>query len=290
MRDRLSLMTFPMDIDVAMRKLTVREILEMTRAAGISYVDVMNLSGDRLREYTAAMQETGIQPNCYIGTVSFFSGSEESIRQALQEQLETATRLGAARYMIVPINPQKDQKICERMGREQVQERLQQFYRMAVNMGQECGMPVCYETTPQDYACLSGIDDCRWILEQVPGLGLVYDTANMLPHGDEPLAYYEALRPYIVYVHAKDVALAAPTLRDRIFHAERIPDGRVMKCCVSGTGVIPLEDILTRMEHDGYTGLYALEYSHPDRYPANREQSERRLQEHMTFWNAWEMG
>ena len=34
------------------------------------------------------------------------------------------------------------------------------------------------------------------MLERVPGLGLVFDTANMLPHGDDTLTYYEALKEH----------------------------------------------------------------------------------------------
>lgn len=286
MPEKISLMTFPMDIDVAMKKMTVRDILTVARENGIRYVDVMNLSGPRLREYQDASKETGVKPYCYIGSVSFFSQSEEKIRKALKEQLETAASLGAKLYMIVPVNPQKDRKICETLGKDRVQARLKRFFATAIALAENSGLRVCFETTPQDYVCLSGISDCRWILEQVPGLGLVYDTANMLPHGDDPVRYYQELKPYIVHVHAKDVLLTRPTWKDKLFHAEQTKDGAVMRCCISGQGVIPLKEILERVKQDGYMGFYALEYSHPEKYPANRIQNAARLKEHMDFWTA----
>ena len=58
-----------------------------------------------------------------------------------------------------------------------------------------------------------------------------------------------------------------------------------MKCCLFGQGVIPLKEILQRLGHDGYQGGYALEYSHPKKYPATAQQNATRLKEHIAFLN-----
>lgn len=281
---RFSLMTFTLDIDVAMKKMTIKDCLAMAKNEGMPYVDVMNPSESRAQEYIAAAKETGVQPYCYIGSVSFFSSSEEKIKETLKKQLHAAALLGAKLYMIVPMNLLKDEKVCVKLGKAEVRNRLKKYFTMAVALAEGSGVTACFETTPQDYTCLSGTEDCRWVLEQVPGLGLVYDTANMLPHGGDPLEYYEALKQYIVHVHAKDVSLHKATWKDKLFHAERTKDGRVMKCCMSGEGVIPLKEMICRMERDGYQGVYALEYSHPEKYPADLSVNARQLKKHMNFF------
>lgn len=43
-------------------------------------------------------------------------------------------------------------------------------------MTKEPEVQACFETTPRDYTCLSCTEDCRCVLEQVPGPELVYDT------------------------------------------------------------------------------------------------------------------
>ena len=199
--------------------------------------------------------------------------------------MHAAAAMGAKLFMIVPVNPQKDGKVCARLGKSEVRKRLKKYFSLAVTLAEGSGIQVCFETTPQDYSCLSGTEDCRWVLEQVSGLGLVYDTANMLPHGDDPLEYYEALKDHIVHVHVKDVALTKATLWDRMIYAERAKSGEVMKCCLFGQGAIPLKEILQRMDRDGYQGTYALEYSHPRKYPATAEQNAARLKEHIAFLN-----
>lgn len=284
MREKISLMTFPMEVDMAMKKMTAQDCLRMAKEEGIGHVDVLNPTQARIEEYVAAGKETGVKPWCYIGTVSFFSREEAEIRRIMERQLRDAATLGARLYMIVPVEPKRDERACARLGENEVRSRLKKYFSTAMELAQQTGIRVCFETTPQDYTRLSGIEDCRWVLEQVPGLGLVYDTANMLPHGDDPLEYYEALKPYIVHTHAKDVRLRKATWKDRLFRAERTKQGEVMVCCVSGSGVIPLRRILRRMETDGYQELYALEYSHPEKYPANCAQNSARLKEHMRFW------
>lgn len=285
MVNRFSLMTFTLDIDVAMKKMTVKNCLTLAKNERIPYVDVMNNPPEaRVKEYVAASRETGVKPLCFIGSVSFFSNDEAKIKQTLSRHLQSAAELGAKLYMIVPMNAQKDEKVCAKLGKTEVRNRLKKYFSLAVKLAEGSGIKVCFETTPQDYTCLSGTADCRWILEQVPGLGLVYDTANMLPHGDDPLEYYEALKGYMIHTHVKDVALTKATWKDKLFRAERAKGGEVMKCCIFGEGVIPLKEILTRMERDGYQGTFALEYSHPEKYPADFAVNTQRLKKHMAFF------
>lgn len=288
MRERVSFMTFAVEMDIAMGKMTIKEALETVKNEGINYVDVMTLNDKRLEVYQEAFEATGIKPYAYIGRVSFFSNSDEKIRELLKNEIEMTKKLGVEIFMLVPINPQKDEKICTKMGEEKVKETLVKYCTFAVSVAKDMGITVCVETTPQDYSCLSGADDCKDVLDKVDGLGLIFDTGNCLAHGDDPLEYYEKLKKYIVHVHLKDILLEKPTLRDKIIPGEKAKDGQAMRCCVSGQGIIPLKEIVTRMERDGYNGKYALEYSHPKKYPANREQNALRLKEHMKFFEDFE--
>ncbi len=283
MLKRLSLMTFTIDIDIAMKKMTALECLQMAADEGLQYVDVRSPSGRLLKAYASAVKETGVKVLCYIAPVSFFSNKEETIRKLLTRHLEAAAALGARLFMIVPVNVQKDARICRKLGKTEIRQRLKKHFALAVSLAGGKNLTVCFETTPQDYTCLSGAEDCCWVLDAVPDLKLVYDTANMLPHGDDPILYYEALKEHIVHTHLKDVRLTKETWQDRLFRAEKSSDGRVMKCCLSGEGVIPLREILSRMEADGYTGTYALEFSHPEKYPVDLIQNTVQLRQHLSF-------
>lgn len=286
MRDRISFMTFAIEMDIVMGKLTVKDAFKLFRSEGINYIDAMMLDDKRLETYNEAFNESGIKPYAYIGRVSVFSNNDEKIRTELQKEIGMAKKLGVNIFMLVPINSMKDEKICTKMGKEKVRELLIKYCAVAVEIGEKLGIKVCVETTPQDYSCLSGTEDCKYVLENVKGLGLIFDTGNCLAHGDDPLEYYETLKNHIVHVHLKDIELSKPTLRDKMFGGERAKNGQAMHCCVSGTGVIPMREIIERMERDGYKGMYALEYSHPKKYPADISQHAERLKEHLEFFDS----
>lgn len=48
------------------------------------------------------------------------------------------------------------------------------------------------------------------------------------------------------------------------FIVETTPEGKVMSPVALGKDCIPVREIYRKMEADGYTGTYALEYAHPE--------------------------
>lgn len=257
---QFSLMTFGMAKDIARKAMTLQDTLKLAADAGIPCVDVMRVAAKSVPEYKAAMAATDVNVCCYISYISFFA-REKAICATLDRDMAVARDLGAKLFMIVPYYMLIDNRKAKKLGRERVLEIMVRGFRLAVHKGKEYGLKVCFETTPAEEIRLSGIDDCRYVLEQVPELGLVFDTANMLPHGDETLAAYEALKRHIVHVHLKDVALedAKPAL----FPDERAADGRLMRGAVFGQGMIPVKEVYARMLRDGYTGQFAIEYVRP---------------------------
>lgn len=260
MNDRLSLMTFPLAFDLAVKKLTVTDVLNIAAAREIPTVDLMNIPEDQIPAYEAAMEKTGVSVCCYIASISFFN-DRPKVYSDLQKEMDIAAALGAELFMIVPYGPMSDLKKARRLGRERVHERMAKAFSLAVKMGGRYGLRVCFETTPHDETTLSGSDDCERLLERVPGLGLVFDTANMLPHGDETLAAYEQLKKYITYVHLKDVKPVPARVKLPFF--EYTADGLKMSCVVWGEGIIPVKEVCTRMCDDGYMGRFAIEYVRP---------------------------
>lgn len=259
-RDRLSLMTFNIAFDLLLRKMRIRDIFELAQQNGIPYVDLMNVKGKAIPKYLTAMRETGIRVSCYIASISFF-GKEDEIRASLCKELKTARDLCAQRMMIVPYLGGGNLRQAEHMGREAAIKTMIDGFRVAVQEGSKFGMPVCFELTPHDELCLSGAEDCLRILHAVDGLELVFDTANMLSHGEDPIAAYEKLKGFITHVHLKDVALKESKKGNS--YLERSKDGRVLQCVVWGKGVIPINELYHHLISDGYSGLFAIEYTHP---------------------------
>ena len=85
------------------------------------------------------------------------------------------------------------------------------------------------------------------MLQSVEGLEFVFDTANMLPNGEDPQESYEKLKGRISHVHLKDVVLLPWEHLPK--HAEYTPDGKLMVVVVWGEGLIPVQSIYQKECH-----------------------------------------
>jgi len=265
-RNRFSLMTFPLYIDLLKRKMSIQDVFDLAKQAGIPNLDVMDISEKQLPQYLEAMKKTGVQVYTYITQIRFL-GRDQRRDKAILDALKIAKLLNASYLMIVPYGF-PDGYRAKKLGREQIKRRMIEGFRKAVEMGALFGIRVCFETTPHDASCLSGTQDCLDLLNAVNGLKFVFDTANMLPHGDDPMEAYAALKGRISHVHLKDVVLAPQGKIPK--HSEHTPDGKLMRCVIWGDGIIPVCQLYRQMLEDGYTGQFAIEYVHPEgRYDLN---------------------
>lgn len=81
--------------------------------------------------------------------------------------------------------------------------------------------------------------------------GILYDPANLMGCGADYIAAYSKFKGRITHVHVKDC---------------RVKDGK-HESTMLGDGEIDWKWITSRLEGDGYTGDYALEFEIWDRYP-----------------------
>lgn len=90
---------------------------------------------------------------------------------------------------------------------------------------------------------------CLDLMEQLSGphLRAVFDFANFVEVGQDTLSAYQALRPYIEYVHVKDCAVSQG------------PGGRATKIVPAGEGEGHISLILAQLAADGWHGYLSLE-------------------------------
>ncbi len=276
-RERLSVMTFDLKRDELFGGMSAEKIFRWVSENGVPYLDVMNLSDREVEKYCGLMEKYPVKIKCYIGSCSMLQDSTQ-IYNKVSQHLDTAKKLRAGILMLVPVDPAKDVGKAKKMGHDRVLEKMIEGFRIAVRTAEGSKIQIGLETTPQDYSCCSGCEDCKSILEAVPGLGLIYDTANMLPHGDTSILYYESLKKYIIHVHLKDITIEKRNWINKIWGREVLPDGSFMNGVLPGTGIIPIEDIRKRLEKDGYEGGYAIEYRRPKKVIANLKDHTKQLQ------------
>ncbi len=252
---KLSLLTFSFMGDVLTRKLDAEKVCKMAKENG---VDELDLQETELRLYgikalKKAFAATGVRCGCLIATLPFYQGVER-YPTALEKAFKACESIGTDKLMIVP--GLFDAKACKTLRRDEQLRRAIELYSIAVERGKEHGIEILFEDTPQPHKPISASSDCRAILDAVPGLGFVFDTANFLV--DEPdcnlLAAWELLRDRVRRVHLKDV------VRGNIPRAEACRNGESILAVASGSGIIPLRPFMEKLRADGFDGVCCVEY------------------------------
>jgi len=269
-------MTFPMTGDVLLGKMSIDKICKMADKASLRYIDIMEheIKIIGMKKIKKALIDNNIKVSCLMAELPFLTGEEVEIRKKIIMSLEHANELGTDKLMIIPFSALEIKKL-QMLTKQEKQDRLVKYFAIAVQMGEEKNIKISVEDTPNFHLPLAKIDDCKYLLERVPGLGLTYDTANMLVEGEDPVAFYQELKQFICHVHLKDIKYVIDKKM-----ADRTRDGRRFPW---GEGVVPVSEIADMLRADGYTGTAGLEYSHPGgigSYEANRKQ----LSKYGSYW------
>lgn len=258
----LSLMTFSMLMDASMKKIDAETLCQAAEKNGLSsldlmYYDVKVYGEEKLKE---AMKRHGIHCGCVITSVPFFSDPGK-VAAGVKEGLEMAKRMDTKVLMIIPgQTTPADKKACKKLGKREIMRYTVHHFKDAVEQAKDYGITVGFENTPHSYKPLASAKDCKFVLEQVPGLGLIFDTGNfrVADTSCDEMEIYEELKDYIVRIHLKDVVIGD------FSNGEECVDGQKIRAVVTGSGVIPMEKLIKKLHEDGYEGGLAIEYAKPN--------------------------
>ncbi|AZN39379.1 sugar phosphate isomerase/epimerase family protein [Paenibacillus albus] len=90
-----------------------------------------------------------------------------------------------------------------------------------------------------------------------PALRSTFDMGNFLLVDDVPQTAFEALKPFILHVHAKDFKLVGPEVTEGVY---RSLDGRPFVGSVPTEGSVDVADIVSRLAGANYGGWMSVEY------------------------------
>ncbi len=254
----LSFMSFSLMKDALKGKMDAEKLCAIASENGIYQLDLLDYEvklykPDRLK---MSMKKSGVRCGCIITTPSFFSAPDK-VEAEIKKAISITKDLRAELLMVVPGVTGVDKKACRRMSLVEMKQRAVDMFSLAVKLGKECDIKVGFENTPAYYKPLSSAQHCRDILDRVPELGLIFDTGNfrIADTNCDELKAYELLKDRIIRVHVKDVVIGD------FKKGERCVDGKMIQTVTSGSGVIPVQEILRHLKADGYDATLAVEYS-----------------------------
>lgn len=119
------------------------------------------------------------------------------------------------------------------------------------------GVTVIIENISQYLLPFSTAEDLEALATKVPYLKLNYDVGNFRWVALDVLKCYEKLKPYFAFSHIKDYKYGESGARPAL-------DGKYLVDAYHGQGVLPMEEILRRLQSDGYKGWYVIEQGMPE--------------------------
>ena len=253
---KYGMLTFNTVSDVVTQRTPFRRLCRAAAASGVSELDMMTgevkLYGEK--RVAKALDESGLTLGCLIAHIPMSVTKDDKVARLTDKSLALALRLKSPLLMIVPMTTFGAGKLRPR-DKEKIFENYVKYYTAAVRAAAGSGVTVCFEDTPTCYLPLSSTDECARLLNEVDGLGLVFDTANMLPGGSDPTEFYEKLKARVVRAHLKDARYVQNG-------QDRCADGRYIECCDFGSGVVPVRELHDCLAEDNCPAA-AIEYTRP---------------------------
>ncbi|MDX9973223.1 MAG: sugar phosphate isomerase/epimerase family protein [FCB group bacterium] len=152
----------------------------------------------------------------------------EAAVEALCSGIDMAVRMHCP--LVLSAGSMLERDGCPKEARRRVIESL----RPCVAHAQAAGVTLAIENFGLAPKLLCAAADCLEVLDEVPGLGFVFDTGNFYFAGEDPEANFVRLVSHTVHVHLKDwIRTDTPELAD-------------VSCAALGTGLIPNEALLER--------------------------------------------
>ena len=147
---------------------------------------------------------------------------------------------------------------------------LSAFVQEAEKHGMICGMED-YDHLLSPIRTIAGI---RYFQERIPTLMTFFDTGNFFISCEDCLEAFAAFRHNTVSVHMKD-----RTMEPNGGTPKKRTDGSLMYPCATGAGIMPIRMIVSELEGQGFSGVYAAEFFDSDNYTRDLKESAHFLQE-----------
>ena len=251
------LFKFKLDHDTEDFRDGYEEMMDLVRDAGYDAVDVtsweVNILGiDAVKEILGE-RNLGVSSLIYADQFAAMDdeGFDTRIEQA-KRGADMAETLGTDIFMLVP----QAQKEISQYTAEEIRARMIAHWIPITAYAKEKGLHVVAEDTPDLKLHFCRAADVKEVLDAVPGLELVYDSANMILVGEDPVEYLKEFAGRIAYVHLKDFRIVPKGT----MLAEYAEDGTAMTTAPTGEGMVDLRQVIETLKAIGYQGEMTIEF------------------------------
>ena len=174
-------------------------------ASGLQFhiTELMSLDATKFK---ALLKENEASVDCVHVTPRLLAEDDEIFAEAVKEcetALENISQFGCKRLMVVPFTPfdVKDKKTAL--------ERFAEGLRLVIEKAEKYGVSVVIENISLLTLPFSTLSDVEFLLDNVKGLKLCFDTGNFVCTKIDTIEAFEKFRSRIDMVHVKDFGICS---------------------------------------------------------------------------------
>ena len=249
----LSMMTFMLEFPVLFfdpgtqeeKARKIESFIRLTSETGYRNIDLIwqtiRLVGRE--EIKRMLEENGLKLSCVIcmDVAGDIDGADGLV--------DACEYLNCRKIMLVPGAPIEDKRALFAL--------MVKNYSKIADLASQKGIVCVCEDDPDIKVPCGTRTEVEAILNAVPGLRLVYDSANMLPSGDEVVPYYEYFADRTAHIHLKDMAVAEKKPEQ---YANPGVDNRFYLNAPHGTGIVDFDALFEALRKHGYNDTLAIEF------------------------------
>lgn len=229
--------------------MTEAEVLTQLYKAGVSFAEV---------DFDDLVKDPGIAWRLADAGLSvssiycFFDFALRKDEDRVWQLIKIARQVRCRQVMVIPGFYHSGEK-------EACQEALDAMVHMTgafCQLASANGLTVTMEDFDDFRSPIKNSEGLLYFTERIPELKITFDTGNFVFCGEDVLEAFEKLKDKIVHVHCKDRRIEG-------FDAEEgkaDERGRMMYASPVGSGFLPMEEVVGRLQAMGYDGIYTAEH------------------------------
>ena len=228
--------------------LTLEAVAKEAFSMGIEFV---HANGDFWMENEQLVDELLEKTGLYVGSSdNIFHLTQGRDMDKAEKLIRFLSRKGVEQLLLIPGFVQESQNHQSAMN--EAAKHMKELVALAGNLHVKCSL----EDYDNSTAPFGTWQELKWYVDQIPDLGISFDTGNFAYFGQSAMEAYQQLKPYICLVHAKDRKYSGRKAEQLL----KAVDGTMLYPSAVGSGEMPIKEIMSDLKASGYDGGVLIEH------------------------------
>lgn len=233
---------------------TIESLLHFSKDCGIDYLECDLARLAKPKETKAIFDSCGMGVSSIYYFYDLIHDTDDLCRKKWHTHLETAAELGSKMIMCIP------GFICDADEYAESVRIICHRLNMMCSDAEKYGITVTMEDFDDKTSPCSTAAGLKYFAENVPDLGITFDTGNFRYSLEDAFEAYDLLRSRIVHFHCKDRTFDISNALPDKSNGKADLSGGIMYPAPVCEGIIGIDKLVKNALIDNYSGIFTIEH------------------------------